>query len=378
LRLVQIVPQLAPVVDGVGGYAMALARALEPCGIASHFLVAAPSWPGTGAFPASPIVKPAAASLVRQLTAGGVETVLLHYVNYGYQERGCPGWLVAALTEWRAAAPSRRLVTFFHELYASGPPWRSSFWLEPVQRRLAARLARASDGAATSLSHYGHLLRRWAPRLPLVVAPVFSTVGEPAEVPPPAHRPRTLLVFGGDGNRRRTFQRVPGALAAACQAFEISAVLDLGPPFAGLPRQVSGVPVRALGVRPGPEVSAILQGCYAGFLAYPAPYLPKSTIFAAYAAHGLVPVCAWTRRRRAFVPAPGEEPPFWDPGAGPAPTDPDRLAAQARAWYAAHRLPSLAAALYALLSRTATREADITSAAAPESSVRARGRRRQP
>ena len=34
----------------------------------------------------------------------------------------------------------------------------------------------------------------------------------------------------------------------------------------------------------------------AGFVAYPAPFLPKSTVFAAYCAHRVLPVCAWPSR----------------------------------------------------------------------------------
>ncbi len=95
-------------------------------------------------------------------------------------------------------------------------------------------------------------------------------------------------------------------------------------------------------------MSAILLGCYAGFLAYPPPFLAKSTVFAAYCAHGLVPVCAWPRPGRE-PSAAGERPPFWAPGEQPPPADPAELAARARAWYAGHDLERQTAALGALL-----------------------------
>ncbi len=353
--LVQVVPWLPPAVEGVGGYAAALGRALAERGIASRFLVADRGHlaaAGDGA--AAVIAEHRAAGFARQLAATGAPTVLVHYVNYAYQRRGCPVWLVGGALRWRAAAPGRRLVTCFHEVYASGPPWRSSFWASPVQRRLAARLAGGSDGAATSLALYGQMLARWRPRRDVMVTPVFSTVGEPAAVPPSAARqPRAMLVFGAAGNRRRAYGELRPALAAACRALGVAEIVDLGPPLAELPAHVDQVPVRSLGIRPEAEVTAILLGAYAGFLGYPPPLLAKSTVFAAYCAHGLVPVCAWPRRPRL----PGlERPPCWEPGREPAPVDPGGLAARARAWYGGHDLARQAARFAALLGDPAAEE----------------------
>jgi len=344
--LLQIVPWLPPAIEGVGGYAVALGRALAAHGIASRFLVA-----DRGHDPqldAAAIGERSAAGLARQLAAAGAGTVLVHYVNYGYHGRGCPAWLVGGLVRWRAGAPGRRLVTYFHEVYASGPPWRSSFWVSPVQRLLAARLLRASDAAATSLGLYGRILSCWRPSPPVWVTPVFSTVGEPEAVPPLGERsPRAMVVFGGAGNRRRAYGPLRGVLAAACRALGAGEIVDLGPPVPELPARLDGLPVRPLGALPRDEASAVLLRSYAGFLGYPAPFLAKSTVFAAYCANGLLPVCAWPRRPRS--PAL-ERPPFWDAAAEPVPADPAVLAARALAWYHGHALAGQAARFHALLA----------------------------
>jgi hypothetical protein len=210
------------------------------------------------------------------------------------------------------------------------------------------------------------MLARWGPRREVMVAPVFSTLGEPAAVPAIAdRRPRALVVFGGAGNRRRAWGEARASLAAACRALEIAEILDLGPPLSELPARLDGVPVRALGTLPPAEASAVLLRCQAGFLAYPAPFLPKSTVFAAYCAHGLVPVCAGPhgprrppRPRPATVAdsadAAAERPPFWDlGGAEPAPRDPAELAARAHAWYSGHDLERQAAQFHLLLAEPA-------------------------
>ncbi len=307
MRLIQIVPRLPQPTDGVGSHAEALAGALAArYGIETQWMVGA----GFEAEENGP--------------------VLLHYVNYGYHRRGCPTGLVEGLARWRQNGGGR-LVTLFHEVWATGPPWRSSFWLAPLQQRLAAALVRLSAAMVTSLDLYGRMVRRWAGDQPIRVMPVFSTVGEPAAAPSLGERARRMVVFGSAGVRARAWGRELPALAEACRELEIEEILDVGPPTAPatLPDRVGAIPVRALGILPAAEVGSLLLGSRAGFLAYPPSFLPKSTVFAAYCAHGVAPVCAWSRRERTAGPVP----PLWR-----RETDPAEAAERARAWYDEHTL----------------------------------------
>jgi hypothetical protein len=321
LRIVQIVPRSDPG-GGVSGYAEALAGGLARCcGIESELIAAGSSLDG-GLADAS--------------------ACLFHYVGYAYHPRGCPARLVGEIRRWRQAESGpveRRLVTFFHEVYATGPVWRSSFWLSPVQRRLAAALARGSDRIATSLDLYGRMLARFKPQGEVIVTPVLSTVGEPETVPPLAERPPRMLVFGGPGVRGRAYGPEREALAAACRALSIEEIVDLGP-AREVPSRIDGIPVRSLGPLPAAEVSARMLGARAGFLAYPFGFLPKSTIFAAYCAHGLLPVRAGSpHRTRSPESSEPPDPPHW----APAPTSPparelQALASAARSWYLRHSI----------------------------------------
>jgi hypothetical protein len=358
--LVQIVPRVLPATGGVGGYAAALGQALSGRGITSRFLTGHPAGaesPLGSKSAGSAATAASAGALAGELAASPSGLVLLHYVNYGYHHRGCPSWLVDELLRWRTGAAGRRLLTFFHEVYASGPPWRSTFWVSALQRRLAARLLRASDATLTSLPLYARMLARWGPRREVVVAPVFSTVGEPAAVPAlEKRRPRSLMVFGGTGNRRRVYGALRGRLSAACRDLDIAEIVDVGPVLPELPAHVGGVPVRAVGPRPEDEVSALMLRSYAGFLGYPPAFLGKSTVFAAYCAHGLVPVCAWPHRTRVvsgWGSGRGDGPPFWEPGVELPPPDAGALAAQARAWYCGHAMAHQVAGMQALLSELA-------------------------
>ena len=319
MRVIQIVPRLAPPAEGVGSYAEALATALAGrFGVETRFVAA------------DRLEARTAATLAATLEAEENGSVLLHYVNYGYQPRGCPVWLVDGLSRWRRGGGGRRLVTVFHEVWATGPPWRSSFWLSPLQRRLATAVVRLSAALATSLELYGRLVRRRAGGREVRVMPVFSTVGEPPAVPQLAGRAPRLVVFGGAGVRARAWGRELPDLAAACAELGIEEILDVGPPLP-VPARVAGIPVRPRGLLPAAEVAALLLDARAGFVAYPPGFLPKSTIFAAYCAYGVLPVSAWRRRLLDAGPLP----PFWRPGTA---EDPAETARRARAWYLEHTL----------------------------------------
>jgi hypothetical protein len=320
VRLLQVVPRLPPPAEGVGSYAISLQEALESHGITTRFLTAMEG------------------GLADRLAAAGEDAVLLHYANYGYQRRGCPFPLPGALRRWRRGGG--RLVTVFHEVYATGPPWRSSFWTQPFQRRIAAAVARTSDALVTSLDLYVRRIGPAAAPGKTVVTPVFSTVGEPPVPPPLASRTRRMVLFGGRGTRARAYGELRGDLLAASRALGVEEIADVGPPLEGAEAPLDGLPVRRLGVLPPAEVSRLLLDSLAGFVAYPAYFLPKSTIFAAYCAHGVLPVQAWRRRSPA-----GGSPPRWT-GSG----DPQTAASAAHAWYGGHTLARQAARLRDLLA----------------------------
>ncbi len=346
--VVHIVPQLPP--DGVGSFATILAAALSAqSGIESRFLVTSPSWApepgGEGTAVKVPGATPGALrDALAKVTAGnGAATVLLHYVNYAYEPRGCPSWLIDGLQDWKARSHGR-LVTVFHEIHAMGPPWRSSFWLSPLQRRLAATLAALSDGLVTSLQIQRRILLRWVPGREITVLPVFSNVGERPEAPSLAGRARRLVVFGGSGTRAMAYRKLRRELAIACRALGIEEICDAGPGDVSLDSDLP-VGVRRLGPLPPAEVSELLTGSLAGFVGYPAQLLSKSGVFAAYCAHRVLPICAWPRH--------GAEPaaPAWMPreAADVRPDHLQDLADRAHAWYGGHDLRHHAAAYSDLL-----------------------------
>jgi hypothetical protein len=300
MRLFAIIPRLPPLVDGIGDYALSLARLLRrDRGIATHFIVTDTAWKGGAeveGFPVSVLSQRSTAELVNALPvdATGEATVLLHYEGYGYANRGCPIWLVRALEQWRGADNRRTLVTMFHELYAAGPPWTSAFWLSTLQKSLTTRLARLSDQWMTSLERYALTLRRLSGKQTnrSYSLSVFSSIGEPADPPALVERQRRLVVFGTRGRRIEVYKRSSADLQRICQHLGITEILDVGRAVEFDFKNELSVPVKVLGELPGAEVSRLLLDAVAGVIDYPTSMLGKSTIFAAYCSHRMIPLVA--------------------------------------------------------------------------------------
>ena len=340
MELVQIVTSLPPEFSGVGDFSLLLARELlARHGVSTRFVVGDPAWNAPGAvapFAARAVAARTPGALQERLADASADAVLLHYVGYGYAHRGCPFWLVDGLERWRrAAGPTARLVVIFHETFASGRPWSSVFWTHPFQRRLAARLARVADARRVTTTIGRRELFSTLGRgedLPTAVAPVFSNVGEPFGLPPAGERAREVVVFGSRPVRAQVYARA-AALEAFCARHDIRRVVDVGVPLSDAPR-LEQAEVHAAGPLPAPEASALFAQSLAGYFDYHAPYLGKSSIFAAYCAHGMVPVTFPANRDAGEGLRAGEH--YLTGADDPAPFD--TVSRAAHAWYRQHRL----------------------------------------
>jgi hypothetical protein len=300
--LIQVVPMLPPAIDGLGDYALNLARQLRlDFEVNTHFVVGTPTWEGENSiegFPISILPKRSGEALSSLLLDIGSSPtlVLLHYVSYGYALRGCPVWLVQGLQHWRTTGNNRILATMFHEVYASGPPWASSFWLSPLQKNIAARLAQLSDRIFTNRQGYAKTLYELSrgKHKDIPTLPVFSNIGEPEQIPPLlTERQRRLVIFGHRNVRMQVYQEYTTILEQICQALDITEIYDIGVSTNLKLTPIKGIPIVEKGVTKAAEIGEILLDAIASFATFPpADYLAKSTVFAAYCAHRLIPIMA--------------------------------------------------------------------------------------
>jgi hypothetical protein len=218
--------------------------------------------------------------------------VILQFSGYGYQKRGVPLWLAQGLRIWSRRAGRVPLVTIFHELYATGRPWQSAFWVSRLQKQIARNILHLSSAAITPIGLYCKQLSEWRDgrATQITAMPVFSNVGEPGCGPAPCTRIATAVVFGLAGVEDRLFGIFRPDMERIVAALGIKKIFDVGPRFSSLPRTLAGALVISKGVLSQDAVSELLQSTRFGFVAYPLDFLGKSGAFAAYAAHGVVPI----------------------------------------------------------------------------------------
>jgi hypothetical protein len=344
--LIQVVPRWTKEPNGVVDYAVSLARALRARGIESVFVSGTPvagmmtSSEGWKVVSVSGRRAADLAVTLERLT-GSIQAaaVLLHFSGYGYQKRGIPIWLLRGFERFRRGSGEVPLLIIFHELYASGRLWQSSFWLSPIQKLIARRFLKLSTGVIATTELCADRLRDWNGDSQISSMPVFSNVGEPGCGLPASARPATAVVFGLAGVEERLFGSYRHQVERLVGVMGVERIIDIGPRFLSQPSHLAGVPVIAKGALPAAVVSELLQKARFGLVAYPFDALGKSGVFASYAAHGTVPIVF--PERRGFFDGLEVGRHFLDGSEINNSLDADRLDRVQRAvfgWYAAHSL----------------------------------------
>jgi hypothetical protein len=235
-----------------------------------------------------------------QLSGAEYDHVILHYVNYGYQARGIPFGLLPIVRDLRHNCRGRFL-TVFHELYASAPPWKSAFWLQPLQKRIARTIAQLSDVCLVSSEGMMRQLQKLASNAEGIVHPVLSNFGEPDLSPDQllqrdSHRwticGGTALIERSLKSFRKIMKRIPKEITPR-QLFVLggddssmvrSLLLELGIQTDYRPRIDSGDASSIL------SASSFLWLDYFDRVDVPMEFVLKSTAFAAACAHGVIPI----------------------------------------------------------------------------------------
>ncbi len=342
--LLQIVPKVPGGIDGVGDYALTVAKKLRDkfgCGSVFATLETSSAENAAG-FEVSSLE-----GLLDDASRKYDHTVL-HYVNYGFQKRGVPFRLLSILRELRRRHQGK-LVTIFHELYASGPPWASAFWLRPLQMHLAKSVARLSDACIVSSDNFYAELRRTVPNAHVELHPVPSGLEEPSLSPNQiADRdPHRWAIFGGTAlverslrSFRQLLPRIPDSIAPR-KLFVLggddnpvtrSLLVDLAVESDYRPRIAATA------------ASEILKTCSFGWFNYfhrpdvETSVILKSSAFASACAHGVIPVFP---HRGSAISLDGDRLPglfFVEPDRSEIPSAQDRakIAADIYSWYQRH------------------------------------------
>ena len=212
-------------------------------------------------------------------------TLAVHYVGYAYQARGCPFWLIESLRRLRSLRDFR-MISVFHELYASGPPWTSTFYVAHLQRLLFRALVSLSDNVATSTRVYMRVLEQQGKNPS--THPVISNVGEPVNPSELKQRANRAVVFGLPHSRRRLFES--STLQSVLQKLSVDEVLEIGVPCSQRPPNIAGVRWFQCGELSEKDVSeSFLQSRFGLLNVFAEPPVQIWRV-CRYSAHRMVPV----------------------------------------------------------------------------------------
>jgi hypothetical protein len=289
--LIQVVASLMPGRNGVGDHALALGHEIQSAfGINTAFAVVNSNESCSLPYPTIFCSPSRLLENCLKLAQERPAAVLVHVSGYGYSRDGAPTLLADALDEVKASGRFR-LGVYFHELFATGMPWRSAFWHTRRQQNAVRRIAAQCSLIVTNTAYHAEWLERQSQRrggAPVERISVFSTVGEADEPAAFEQRDAALVVFGLAGGRECSYRQLAAA-GNLVHALGVEEILDVGPE-GNLPAQVQGIRVKRMGLLPGGEVAAVFSRARFGVVHHPWFCLAKSSIFAAYCAQGVVPV----------------------------------------------------------------------------------------
>jgi hypothetical protein len=346
MKIVQIIPHFPPNSHGIGDHAFQLGeQLLNDYAVMSSF-IATPNGYSESRTPILihdrfmgrklPDYNPQA---LLDLLPLDTSAIIVHFGFYV-----CP--LLCALQEAKALRKFKLLVLFHEVLLQAG--WRLSV-RDNLKRFLPGKtpggyrgrygFIRMADVLLTNNSKFQRFLAQYTHK-PIIKIINFSTIGEPDDITPLSLRKRYGIVFGTRGTRLRSYFRLQ-KLIKVCQALQITTIYDVGPTHSLKLSELMGIEVICMGVQPPQAVSQIMSQTFAGFFDYshnPGTF-GKSGVFAAYSAHGILPISA------TYDPSERDglefERHYITPESsviyGPA-SQLQRIATNAHQWYANHKL----------------------------------------
>ena len=300
-RIIQIIPYRRLIPDGVGDYGSMIATEWKAQnGTETAFLATSPKdFEGECSdghethYLKAKSSEALIAGLEALINVSGEVCIILHMSAYGYQKRAVPFWLLKGISNFRQLHPEVFLLSIFHEISAhSWRPWRSSFYLSGLQKKIAKEILRLSDSVVTPCQSYARELAGFErrPETQIRALPVFSTVGTTPNIAQSETLSR-LALFGGRAQRHKIFTEYLPALKHLCSEMRVEEIVNIGSKDERFPFVIGGIPVRQMGRLSADDVSQELSRCRYGVITYDATRLGKSTVMACMAAHGLNIVC---------------------------------------------------------------------------------------
>lgn len=242
-------------------------------------------------------------SLLSILLSDQCDGVILHYGFYQFPVFFLE-WMIKALRKAKKVKKVKLLI-IFHEIVPFNMPLSKkiissildSWHLGDFDFLTPRVLAKIADEILTNTFAFQSQLSKWVKPQPVTRIANFSTIGEPKKIPSLSDRSQSLIIFGLPAARNRIYNKFANELIQCCQILNIKEIYDVGPKRENIQitsSSISGVNIIEFGAISHEKISELMLSSLAGFIDYnPFPgCLGKSTIFAAFCAHGLIPICS--------------------------------------------------------------------------------------
>lgn len=286
-NIIQISPTFPPNIGGVGHYADLLGRYLVTKGIKSEFFISDFSGHDTSS---QKLFGKESSNLLTLLEKKNSKEIILHYSPYGYANRGLCLDLIKIIKKWKERRKDRRLITIFHEIYATGPIYRTSFWTCLPQKYLAKTLFNLTDLVIATTIKNQLFLSSIKPKKKVSLSNVFSNIGEKKNNKNINKRRKIGIIFGGEAQKKLLYQDMllqRKKYLNTLIKLSINKILDIGPKTKGL-KKIGKIPIQSIGIKSRRYISSLLSNSKAGLVFYPISQMTKSGIVASYSSHGLL------------------------------------------------------------------------------------------
>lgn len=214
--------------------------------------------------------------------------ILLEFTPLAYSRLGLSLPLLLQVLRWRLNG--HRVITYFHELpFSNGRQWKRKL-AAMLQRCYCVLLAAASSRSVQNQETGSRWLKVLCGAHRLSFLPTCSNMGESQDAPKPENRPLQVVVFGSPGKRRHAHALVASQGGYRRLFGANVSVIDIGE-LMQLPDKIAAE-VSALGPLHVAVIQNHLLSSRFGIFYSEPDQFSKSGVFAAYCAHGVVPIIA--------------------------------------------------------------------------------------
>lgn len=177
----------------------------------------------------------------------------------------------------------------FHELPTL--KWKKIKLFNPLQCQVSQYLAQIAHYIVTNNNQFQKIIKNWAKKS-VKCLPNFSTIGESEKLITFQKRKNQMVIFGTT-SRCKIYQNNLPKLLKTCQILDIQTIYDIGQSLELKQKyNFRDINLVEMGFQPSEVIKEILLNSKYGCLDYShfPKNLGKSTVFAAFSAHGLVPL----------------------------------------------------------------------------------------